>query len=116
MRAKKLACWAEGGGNRSTSNGVYFYVLTIFPACSRNGGPAGRKPKTYRHAATRPNDGALLARLTELACKPPLRLPAYGADICSVRGPDQSEQTVPALQEERLIVRKRSGGTRALSG
>jgi putative transposase len=75
----------------------------------------GLQPKTYRYASTRPNDGALRARLKELASQRRrfgyrrlgLLLARQGIRI-NRKKPDR------LYKEERLTVRKRGGRKRAL--
>jgi putative transposase len=72
----------------------------------------GLQPKTYRYASTRPDDGALRARLKELASQ--RRLPSPRAAIGSARGRINRKKLYRLYKEERLTVRKRGGRKRAL--
>ena len=75
----------------------------------------GLQPKTYRYASTRPDDGALRARLKELASQRRrfgyrrlgLLLARQGVRI-------NRKKLYRLYKEERLTVRKRGGRKRAL--
>ena len=75
----------------------------------------GLQPKTYRYASTRPDDGALRARLKELA--PQRRRFGYRSLglLLARQGVRINRKKLYRLyKEERLTVRKRGGRKRAL--